>query len=122
MYAAVPMIDAAHLRDLDGRAAMPAHEPRVEHLRETEIEHLDRAVGAHLDVRGFQIAVDDAAFVRGVERVGNLPRDLQRVGQRQTVARPRVRRWSSVSPVHELHDQRLPAARFSRPWIVAMFG
>ena len=33
--------------------------------RRNEIEHLHRAVRAHLDVRGLEIAMDDALLVRG---------------------------------------------------------
>ena len=51
---------------------------RIERLRQTEIEHLDRAVVADLDVGGFQIAMDDPAFVRRFERIGDLPRDGDR--------------------------------------------
>ena len=56
---------------------------RSERLRETEVEHLDRAVGPHLDVRRLQIAMDDAVLVRGLEGVGDLPRDRQSLGDRQ---------------------------------------
>ena len=45
---------------------------RVHRLREAEVEHLHRAVGADLDVRGLQIAMDDALLVRGLERLGDL--------------------------------------------------
>src|SRR5689334_8255170 len=43
-----------------------------------------RAVGSDLDVRGFQIALDDAAVVRVFDRLGDLFCDPQRVfdGQR----------------------------------------
>ena len=55
----------------------------VERLREAEVEHLHGAVGPDLDVRGLEIAMHDAALVRGLERVGDLPRDraaLRRAG------------------------------------------
>jgi len=38
---------------------------------------LHRAVGAHLDVRGLQIAVDDPLLVRGFECFGNLSCDRE---------------------------------------------
>ena len=53
---------------------------RVHRLGETEVEHLHRAVGADLDVGRLQIAMDDALLVRRLERVGDLARDRQRVG------------------------------------------
>ena len=40
-----------------------------------------------LDVRGLQIAVNDALLVRGFERLGDLPRDRQRFVERQWAAR-----------------------------------
>ena len=44
-------------------------------LGETKIEHFHDAVRCQLDVRGLEIAVDDAAIVRGFERFGHLARD-----------------------------------------------
>ena len=58
---------------------------------QTEVEHFHRAVGAHLDVRGLQIAVDDALLVRGFERVGDLPGDRQRLSERHRPARDPLR-------------------------------
>ena len=49
-----------------------------ERFRETEIQHLHGAVCAHLDVRGFQIAVNDSLFVRRFERLRDLCRDRER--------------------------------------------
>ena len=37
-----------------------------------------------LDVGGLEVAMDDALLVRGFERVGDLPRDRQRVGERRS--------------------------------------
>ena len=47
-------------------------------FRQTEVEDLDHAGRRDLDVRGLQVAMDDPALVRGVETVGNLPRDAGR--------------------------------------------
>ena len=52
-------------------------------LRQPEVEHLHHAVRRDLDVRGLQVAVDDPFLVRGLERVGDLPRDRQRFVNRQ---------------------------------------
>ena len=46
--------------------------PRVHRLREAEVEHLHRAVGADLDVGGLEVAVDDPLLVRRLERLGHL--------------------------------------------------
>ena len=44
---------------------------------EPKIQHLHDAIGADFDVGGFQIAMDDASFVRRFERQGDLMRDGQ---------------------------------------------
>ena len=49
--------------------------------RQTRVEYFDRAVLAHLDVGGLQIAVHDPLLVSGVERVGRLTRDVQNLGE-----------------------------------------
>ena len=53
---------------------------------ETEVQDFDRPVGAHLDVRGFQIAMNDPLFVRRFEGFRNLLRNRQRFvdGDRST--------------------------------------
>jgi len=58
--------------------------------REPEIEDFDLIVRRQRDVRWLQIAVDDAFVMRGLERVGNLSRDGERVikGQRPMIAQP----------------------------------
>ena len=83
------------------RLGRRARTGRVHRFRETEVEHLHRAVRAHLDVRRFQIAMDDALLVRGFERFGDLLRDRQRLVDRDRPARdalptgPRPRRVPS---------------------------
>ena len=58
--------------------------------------------GADLDVRRLQIAVDDVLLVRGVERVGDLLRDRQRLVERDRAARDPRRQ---VVAVDQFHDQ-----------------
>ena len=78
------------------RASADASAPAgVDRFRQTEVEHLHRAVGADLDVRGLEIAVNDALLVRRFERVGNLPRDRERLVDRE---RPRAMRCERSSP------------------------
>ncbi|HYN06077.1 MAG TPA: hypothetical protein VES67_01680, partial [Vicinamibacterales bacterium] len=74
--------DQARLRHRGSRECRGVHRVRrrarrirAERFGETKIEHLHRAVVAHLDVRGFEIAVNDARVVRGFERFGDLTRD-----------------------------------------------
>ena len=57
------------------------------HLRQPEVEHLHGAVRRDLDVRRFQIAVDDALLVRGFERLRDLARDRERLLNRQRTQR-----------------------------------
>ena len=76
---------------------------RFHRLGEPEVEHLHGAVGAHLDVGGLQVAVDDAVLVRGLERLGNLTRDRQRVLERQ---RPLRDAGAQIVTLDEFHDQR----------------
>ena len=74
-------------------AATPAS--GVDRLGQAEVEHLHRAVGADLDVGRLQVPMDDALLVRGLERLGNLPRDRQRLVTESARARCRS---ASVSP------------------------
>ena len=75
---------------------------RDQRLGEAEVEHLDLAVGRDLDIRRLQIAMDDARLVRGVERLGNLPR---RCLSASASGRPASMRSASVSPFDELQDE-----------------
>src|SRR5262245_41803512 len=52
--------------------------------------------------------MDDALLMRRVERVGDLPCDLQRLLLRQTTGDPLFERI----PLHQLEDQRTCAAGF----------
>ena len=42
---------------------------------QAEVEHLHGAVRADLDIGRLEVAMRDAEFVRGLERVGDLPGD-----------------------------------------------
>ena len=76
--------------------------------------------GRDLDVGRLQIAVDDAALVRGLERLGDLPRDRERsstgsgAASRSAPRASRPRRAPSRAPL----SPPLPRGRRSR----AMFG
>ena len=65
-------------------------------LGEAEVEHLDRAVRRDLDVRRLEVAVDDALLVRRLERLGDLPRDRQRLVEQES--RRCAMRSASVGP------------------------
>ena len=51
-------------------------EPAGPSLGETEIQHLDDAVRTNLDVARLEVAMDDAALMRIIERVHDLSGDL----------------------------------------------
>ena len=55
--------------------AMLATTPRSIGFREAEVQDFHRAVRPKLDVRRFQIAVDDPLLVRRFERLGDLRGD-----------------------------------------------
>jgi hypothetical protein len=80
---------------------------RIEHLREAEVEHLDerRAVrpSCHEDVRGLEIAVEDALRVRLEDGVARLEEVLHHLadGQRAALARD----LAQVLPDEVLHHE-----------------
>ena len=73
-------------------------------LREAEVEHLHRAVGSHLDIRGLQIAVNDALLVRRFEGFRDLLRDRQRLVDRDGAARQALRKIFALDEFH--HEGR----------------
>ena len=56
-----------------------------------------------LDVRGLEIAVDDALLVRGFECLGDLPGDGQRLVERNRASRDTLR---EVVALDQLHHER----------------
>jgi hypothetical protein len=76
MYAAVPRMTPARV------TAGLVIVGEFKCLRQTEVQHLDRPVGSDLDVGGFQVAMHDPMFVRGLQSVGNLSSDRQSLFER----------------------------------------
>ena len=77
-------------------------------LGQTEVQHLHDAIRPDFDVGGLQVAMHDPQVVRGLERVGNLPGDVDCVGNADRAPRQQV---GKRRPFHQLHDQRFdPAA------------
>ena len=72
-------------------------------LRQAEVQHLHGSVVSQLDIRRLQIAVNDSLVVRRFERIGDLPRDLQRLADRQRAAGDSL---GEVLPFDQLHHQR----------------
>ena len=83
--------------DCDDRRAR-ARASGLHRFREAEVQHLHRAVGPHLDVRGLEIAVDDPLLVRRFERLGDLLRDRQRFVERESAPARCGRRASAPRP------------------------
>jgi hypothetical protein len=73
-----------------------------------EVEHLHGAVFAYLDVRGFQIAMDDALLVRSFECLGDLSCDGDGFVNGY---RPAGQPVGDGGPLHQFHDQRQHTVR-----------
>ena len=100
-----------HGRARDGRRLRPIVAARrvllgCQRLREPEVQHLHRPVRAQLDVRGLEIAMDDALLVRGFKRFGDLFRDRQRFVDRDRPARNALRQIVALDEFH--HERRTP--------------
>ena len=118
MYAAVPRIKPACViagvvivgdsERLDEERAS-----RFDRLRQSEVQHLHRAIVADLDVGGLQIAMDDALLVRGLERLGDLLRDRQCLVDWNRALSQFGRRASAPRPVPS-RAHVIPSV-FSRP-------
>ena len=125
MYAAVPRIIPAWViagvvivGDCDALAtSLPR---RFRRLGEAEVQNFHRAIVPHLDVRGFQIAVDDPLLVRGFERLGDLLRDGQGLIDRDR-ARARCAATRSSPSTSSITSAVTPPLS-SRPWMCAMLG
>ena len=75
-------------------------------LREAEVEHLHPAVVGHHDVAGLEIAVHDAALVRGDEGVGQRDRELEHAGEGKPA---RGDELVQALPVDQLHREEADA-------------
>ena len=97
------MVGEFAMRDALSRRRVTPSAGRIHRLREPEVQHLHRPVGADLDVGRLQIAMDDALFVRGLERLGDLLRERQGLVERDRPARDALRQ---VLAFDQLHHQR----------------
>ena len=87
----------------------PQTPPMIVDARETEVEDLYRAIRANFDVRGFEVAMNDALLVRGFESLGDLHGNRQSFIERDRAARHALRQ---VLALDEFHHQRVLAGRF----------
>ena len=113
MYAAVPSTTPASvIAGVVNAFADIVARTRLERLRDTKVEHLDDAVAVELDVRGLQIPVHDAVFMRGLERSGDLQRDGERLVRWQRALSDAIGQREAVD---ELHDERRLPPLLSSP-------
>ncbi len=82
----------------------------VERLCQAEVQHLDGPVLAHLDVRGLEkVAMHHPGLMRGLQRLGDLLRNRQRLVQRDRPLRDQV---GEGRVFHQLQHQRSGAVCF----------
>ena len=93
---------AAHRRDV-GRTGYVLL--LLRQLRQAEVEDLDAAVGRDEEVVGLQVAVDDALFVRGRERLDDLDGVVERLAQREPAGAEEVAQRVALE---KLLDQEMP--------------
>ncbi len=85
------------------RSAAPG--ARLDSLGQTKIEHLHGSIRTKFDVRGFEIAMNDAVIVRGLKRFRDLPRDRQRFVDWYRPARDPLREVLAFDQLH--YDRRI---------------
>jgi hypothetical protein len=69
-------------------------------LRQPEVEYLDPAVRGDHYVRGFEIAMQDAALVGRADSVGEWNRDLEQSIERQPLRRDQLAQRLAVNELH----------------------
>jgi hypothetical protein len=85
---------------------------RTDRFGQSEVEDSHRAIRPHLDVRGLEIAVDDALLVRDFERVRDLLRNRQRVIEWDHALRDPLRQIVAFDQFH--HQRAYVVSGFSR--------
>ena len=80
---------------------------RLANLGKPEVEDLHSTLRRNLDIGRFQVAVDDALFVRGFEGCGDLSSNLQGLLQRHSSASDSL---GKSFPFHEFEHQERGAA------------
>jgi hypothetical protein len=81
----------------------------LDRFRQPEVQHFDRAVGSHLDVGRFQIAMDDPPLMGRLERLGDLRGDRQDVVERHRSPGNAIGEGRSFD---QLHHQRAARTGF----------
>ncbi len=86
---------------------MPLH-----HCRQAEIQHFNGALRRDFHVGRFEIAVDDASLVRGLQSIGNLQRRRKCLRERNLALFDALGKGRSF---HQFHHQRAAAVRLFDP-------
>ena len=112
MYAAVPRIIPACVIAgvviVGDCVILPATATGSIALASPKSSTFTRAVGADLDIRGFQIAMDDPLLVRRFERLGDLLGDGQRLVEGNRASRNALRQ---ILALDEFHDEGVDVTR-----------
>ena len=87
----------------------PAAPPSPLTLRKAEVQHLDDTLGRDLDIRRLQVPVDDPVLMCRLQRLGDLPRDRQRVGDLHRASSDQI---GQCLALYQFHDQPAYAAGF----------
>jgi hypothetical protein len=86
--------------------------PSTTGLGQPEVEHLDEVALGELDVRRLQVAVDDSVLVGGLDRLGDLLGNGERLGDRHgAVVEHGIERLAG----HVLEDEVSPAIDLLEP-------
>jgi hypothetical protein len=80
---------------------------RTYRLREAKVEHLHRAIRPQFDIGRLQVAVNDAAFMRRFQRLGDLSRDGHRFLQSHRSLRDPI---GERQPIDKLQNERARTA------------
>ncbi len=87
--------DHAQLRGMGSECGGVVHRRAgrfgAQRFGETEVQHLRPAVGTDFDVRGLEVAMNDALLVRRFEPLGDLLRDGHRLVNRDRAVRDELR-------------------------------
>ena len=92
---------------------------RLDVLGEAEVEHLDAPFRAHHHVGRLQVAVNDAACVRGGKRLGDRHGNREQFGGSKPPGG--ISRLSGVPSISSIVRNGWPSTS-STEWIVTMFG
>ena len=115
MYAAVPRMTPASVGADSARSATASDRLGAASSRttcEAKVQYLHRAIRLQLDIRWLEVTVDDAVFVRRLERLRDLSCDRQRLIERDGALLNAI---GKRRPVYQLQHERRQAGGFFKP-------